>query len=1080
MSKVIFMFSGQGSQYANMGKELYKNNNVFRKHMDILDNIIKEIIGESVLDKLYTEDSSDFKKMKYTHLGIFMVEYSLMKALESEGIQPDCVVGTSMGEYAACIASGILELEGVLNLLVNQSKLVEKKCEKGGMLTILHDKSILEEIKKMNKKIELVSINYDSHLVVSGSYEDIKDLKKYLNENHVMSQLLDVNYGYHSYMIDEVEEDYKNYINKITINSPKLQYVSGAIGVEVKEINTNYLWDVVRKKIRFVEAFKFIENNKDEEKIYIDLGPSSTLINYLKKNIDDDSDSKYFPIMTYYHNDLDNFEKIKEFFKDNKSEKCACAFVGQGSQKRGMGKGILDSPELKRYIDIADNILGYSIKELCFDDKDNKLNLTQYSQPALYIVNTLMYLQYVKKKNRKPDYVLGHSLGEYCALFAAGIFDFETGLKIVKKRGELMGKANGGKMIALLGKTRKEIEKILKELKLDNKLDFANYNEPYQTVLSGGTEDIEKTIEVLSKRDDIGCVPLQVSGAFHSRYMKKASEEFENYIEQFSFNSPEIETISNYNALPYKEEEIKKNMVNQIFSAVRWVESVEYLLDRNVEDIIQIGEGEVITKLVNKIKDNYIPKIEVEIEEETNKNILINTKELVKDNLIREEKPINILGSKSFKEDFNLKYAYLVGPMYRGISSKDMIIRLARNGMLGFIGSTYMDLEDLRKEIIEVKKELYNNESFGVSLTYQNDDSLIEGKIIKILLEEKVNIVQLSGYIQITEEIAKYRIKSLFKTRDNKVSCKVKFIIKLSRPEVAKAFMEPVPKYIIEKLLGRKEITLEEAKIAENYPIVDSICVEANSSGCTDGKSINCLLPRMIKLRNDCIENNYYDCNVYVGVTGGIGTDFAAMSMFIMGADYIMTGSINQCTVESQISEEVKNKLQNIDIQDTDYAPGIDLFEFGAKVQVLKKGSFFCVKANKLYEIYKQYNSLDELSEEVKEMLIDKYFEKDFETIYDEMCKILPQENNNEKKKMALIFKWYLINSQLFAIKGNSNRRIDYQVYCSPALGAFNQLVKGTDMEKWINRHVEVIGQYIMDGAEKLIRKKILGYKELI
>lgn len=1084
MRKIVFMFSGQGSQYANMGIELYKSIPVFRNHMESLDSRIKEVIGESVIDKIYVDDASKFKRMKYTHLGIFMVEYSLLETLKSYGIKPDTVVGASMGEYTACIAAGILKLEDVINLLVNQSSLVESKCKPGCMMTILHDKKIWNEIKSYNEKIELVTVNYDRHFVVSGSKDDIYDLKQHLKKNGVITQILDVNYGYHSYMIDEVEEDYRKYISSIEINSPKIQYMSGSKGMEIKGIDVDYLWEVVRKKICFAEAIKALEEEKDTEHVYVDLGPSSTLVNYVKKNISKDSTSIYFPIMSLYNVDLKNLEKLKEFFSvEKEGEKViySAAFVGQGSQRRGMGKDLLNLDEFKTYVDMADNILGYSIKELCLEDKENKLNLTQYSQPALYVVNSLMYLKY-KKDNGQPEYVLGHSLGEYCALFAAGVFDFETGLKIVKKRGELMGKQNGGKMLAMLGKTSDEIKEIIKECGLDGKVDFANYNEPYQTVISGSPEYIDKAVELLDNMDGLRCVPLNVSAAFHSRYMKEAAREFKEFINQFEFKRPSIKIISNYTAKPYKDDEIKENMVNQMFSSVRWVESIEYLLDRDLDNIVQMGEGDVINKLTIKIKKAYVKKEPIEdIDENENINEQLKEEhvEEVKEVLEVHDDITNILGSTEFKNDFNLKYAYVAGPMYRGVSGRDMVVSLAKSGMLGFIGSTYMKLEDLRHEISAVKKSLINNESFGVGFSYRNDEQEIEKEVIELLTEEEIKIVNFSGYIQITEELAKYRIKSLYKSA-GKIYSKVKFIMKVSRPEIARMFMEPIPENIIKKLLDNRDITNEEAELAKNYPVVDSICIEANCAGYTEGKSINCLLPQIIHMRDICVKNNDYDCNIYIGAAGGIGTDMAAMSMFIIGADYIMTGSINQCTVEAKISDEVKNKLQNAEIEDIDYAPGIDWFEFGSKVQVLKRGSFFCVKANKLYELYKRYNSLMDIDSETKERLISKYFLNDFETIYSEMYRTMPQDEVNEKKKMAMVFKWYLINSQLFALNGDEDRRVDYQIYCSSAMGAFNEWVKGSSMEQWRNRHVQDIGKYIMDGAESLLKEKLSKYKEFI
>ena len=193
-------------------------------------------------------------------------------------------------------------------------------------------------------------------------------------------------------------------------------------------------------------------------------------------------------------------------------------FPGQGSQKVGMGEGLFETqPEL---VARADDILGYSIQRLCLEDPDSNLNSTDYTQPALFTVNALTYLNKVKQSGHEPDFVAGHSLGEYNALFAAQVFDFDTGLKLVKKRGEIMSKAHGGGMAAVVRISPEKTEEVLRNAGIDS-IDIANYNAPMQTVISGRKDDIDNVSKYF---DEAGAVyvPLKVSGAFHSRYMKDA------------------------------------------------------------------------------------------------------------------------------------------------------------------------------------------------------------------------------------------------------------------------------------------------------------------------------------------------------------------------------------------------------------------------------------------------------------------------------------------------------------------------------------------------------------------------------
>ncbi len=272
-------------------------------------------------------------------------------------------------------------------------------------------------------------------------------------------------------------------------------------------------------------------------------------------------------------------------------------FPGQGSQAIGMGKELFD--QYSFLVKQADQILGYSIKQLCLEDPNKKLNSTDYTQPALYIVNALSYLKKVQQSG-KPDFVAGHSLGEYNALFAAEVFDFATGLKLVQKRGAIMAKAEGGGMGAVIGMEPEKIKEVLKNAGLES-IDIANFNAPGQTVISGPKADIGKLTGVFEKAGARLFVPLAVSGAFHSRYMKPAKEEFEKFIEQFTFKSPKIPVIANYTAKKYEDNAIKENLAQQICNPVRWVETIMFLKQQPNPEFEEIGPGKVLTKLIAQI-----------------------------------------------------------------------------------------------------------------------------------------------------------------------------------------------------------------------------------------------------------------------------------------------------------------------------------------------------------------------------------------------------------------------------------------------------------------------------------------------
>lgn len=276
-------------------------------------------------------------------------------------------------------------------------------------------------------------------------------------------------------------------------------------------------------------------------------------------------------------------------------------FPGQGIQKKGMGGNLFD--DFANLTKKADKILGYSIKELCHNNPDKKLDKTQYTQPAIYVVNALLYKKRIKDSGETPDYLAGHSLGEYNALHAAGVFSFEKGLKLVKKRSDLMSQSQNGAMAAILNCSEEQIKKILVKTNL-TEIDIANLNSPSQIVISGMKEDIKKAQRYL-ENENIPVIRLNTSGAFHSRYMEKAEKEYGKYLNKYKFIKPKIPIISNVTAKPYEYEEIGKNLANQICNCVRWTDSIIYLLDKGEMEFEEVGASDVLTKLIESIREDY-------------------------------------------------------------------------------------------------------------------------------------------------------------------------------------------------------------------------------------------------------------------------------------------------------------------------------------------------------------------------------------------------------------------------------------------------------------------------------------------
>ncbi len=272
-------------------------------------------------------------------------------------------------------------------------------------------------------------------------------------------------------------------------------------------------------------------------------------------------------------------------------------FPGQGSQAIGMGSELF--PLFPEIVQQADEILGYSLIELCLHD-DGRLNQTAYTQPALFTVNALHWLKKQAEMSTVPQYVAGHSLGEYNALFAAGVFDFATGLALVKKRGELMSQATGGAMAAIIGLTAEAIAALIARENL-HEIDIANFNSYTQTVITGKEAAITASRHYF---ETAGATffPLKVSGAFHSRWMQPAQHEFAEFIKQFPLHAPKIPVVANITARPLVKEKTAENLVQQIASPVLWLQSMQWLLAEGETEIEEIGPGRVLAGLLRKIR----------------------------------------------------------------------------------------------------------------------------------------------------------------------------------------------------------------------------------------------------------------------------------------------------------------------------------------------------------------------------------------------------------------------------------------------------------------------------------------------
>lgn len=739
--------------------------------------------------------------------------------------------------------------------------------------------------------------------------------------------------------------------------------------------------------------------------------------------------------------------------------KVTFAFPGQGAQKRGM----LTEEMAKAFPDLiraANDILGYSLLKLCGPDGGRSLDRTEFTQPALFVVNALSHLQRIRQTGREPDFAIGHSLGEYNALFAAGAFDFETGLKLVQGRGQAMSRVTGGAMAVVIGLPAERISRLIDENGLA--IDLANLNAPLQTTLAGLSAEIERARPIF---DEAGAqwMMLNVSGPFHSRHMKAAAEEYRAFLSRFSLREPRFPVISNVTAAPHTQARMADDLARHLTEPVRWCDGIRHLLRVGCEVFEEIGPARILSPLIRDIRQDARPT-------DTHADRPAAAAEV-------PAITAQSLGCPEFRRDYGVKYAYLAGSMYKGISSEDLVVRMGQAGLLAFFGTGGLDLGRVENAILSIRRRLGEGRTFGMNLLCNLAQPMHELAMIDLFLRHGVDTVEASGYMQITPAVVKYRLAGLRRGPDASAVAGNRIIAKVSRPEIGRLFLSPAPEAIVASLLEQRQITAEQARLSGLVALADDLCVEADSAGHTDRGSAVTLFPAFLRLRDESMRIHSYRKRVRVGLAGGIGTPEAAAAAFVMGADFILTGSINQCTVDAGLSDAAKDLLEQMDVQDTDYAPAGDMFEIGSQVQVLKKGVFFPARANKLYELYRNHDAIDEIDRKTIKGIEEKYFRRSLDKVYAETKEywrqVRPAEiergERDPKHKMALIFKWYFVHSMRLALQGCKEQPLDYQIHCSPALGAFNKWIKDTPLKHWKARHADTIAEKLMNETAAVL-----------
>ena len=440
------------------------------------------------------------------------------------------------------------------------------------------------------------------------------------------------------------------------------------------------------------------------------------------------------------------------------------------------------------------------------------------------------------------------------------------------------------------------------------------------------------------------------------------------------------------------------------------------------------------------------------------------------------------LGDPTFCSDYKLKYAYKTGAMANGIASAELVIAIGKANLLASYGAAGQVPSKIIDSLNKIQANLTGGQTYAVNLIHSPSEQALESAAVDLFLDMGVTVVEASAFLALTENIVYYRVAGLSQDADNNIVIKNKVIAKISRKEVALPFMQAPPEEFVQSLLAQGKITPLQAELAKRIPMADDITVEADSGGHTDNRPLVALLPIIIQLRDEMHKQTGFAKKIRIGAAGGISTPASALAAFMMGAAYVVTGSVNQACIEAGTSDHVRKLLQVVESTDVMGAPASDMFEMGVDLQVLKRGTLFGPRAKKLYEYYKRYKSIDEIPAAERENLEKKVFKKTLEEVWQGCIEFFEQRDpeqierakNNPHRKMALIFRWYLGLSSNWANAGTPDRVLDYQIWCGPSMGAFNDWVKGSYLEHWENRKVADVAVRIMEGAAYLFRVQSL------
>jgi trans-AT polyketide synthase/acyltransferase/oxidoreductase domain-containing protein len=425
-----------------------------------------------------------------------------------------------------------------------------------------------------------------------------------------------------------------------------------------------------------------------------------------------------------------------------------------------------------------------------------------------------------------------------------------------------------------------------------------------------------------------------------------------------------------------------------------------------------------------------------------------------------------------FCDAHDVRYPYMTGAMARGIASVELVTAAAEAGLLGVFGAAGLRLGVVQQAIRALRQRL-GERAFAVNMIFSPQETGQEARLCELLLHEEVRRVAASAYVALTPQLVRYRFHGTRVLPDGRLVTPNRLLAKVSRQELAAKFLAPPPEALLREVVQAGYLSERQAKLASTLPLAEDVTVEADSGGHTDRRPAINALPEIIALRDRLAREHGYATRPRVGAAGGIATPWSVAGAFALGANYVVAGSINQSCVEAGTSPEAKALLCGAAITDCAMAPAADMFEMGAKVQVLKRGSMFAQRASKLDQLYRSCESLDDIPADERGRLEQRVFAQSLDQVWRQTAayfatvdpRQLERAEESPKHKMALVFRWYLGQSSTWAQRGDAERKGDYQIWCGPSMGAFNSWVAGSPLAAPENRRVVDVAHSLLYGA---------------